>query len=948
MSAFSQPLRQPAPIVYSGLNVGTSQFDLPVPIFWGTRRLTTNAIWYGNFQKRPVHGKGKGGAPKSPQQYDYSAALILALCEGPIDGVQNVWSNGSTTTTTTLAVLVLILSLGTAVEGVWSYIATEDPTEAIAYRRTAFVAGSNVQLGQSATIPDNAFECNRTSTVSFGVGPAPTSTFIPWPTGLTPNNYPVYAGASFKLLTGAGSGETGTVQSVDASGITLAAALATVPAEGDAFALGFAWTYYQPYGGWINGAGSSGHVHSPCYDCLPSDIVTDFLTNVQYGLGFGAADIGPTAQYAAYCQAQGIFFSPLLNSAEKATAIIDRWAQLSNSWIYWSGTQLQFVPLADGELAGNGAAFTPDNDVAYALTLDDFIAEAGSDAGPVKVTRKDPADCYNRTILNITDRTVGYISNPYEWRDQTLCDTYGLRDNANVQADEICDPGVGRVVVQLLGKRAAYIRNTYSFRTSYRFILCLPGTVLTLTEPNIGLNAVRVRVTKVSEDAKGVLSFECEEFPGTTATYAAPITAPAVNVASTPSLYADPGSPNTPAVIEPSSAYTGGKAKLIVAASGGALWGGCDVYLSFDAVNYSQIGTIRNAARQGVLTAALAAYAGANPDTTDTLAVDCTQSLGAPNTAITQADAQALRSLALVAPQPSGSGPAVIPNTGELLAFGAVAATGTYAANLTYLERGQYGTAPGAHSVGDQFTVIDVLGVDGTTVSFDLPPEYVGKTLYLKLASFNVFDLATYDLSACTEYSYTPTGAGYGAGAGGAPGAPTGLAAAPTSYGNVGVGWTANRATDNVTSYSVYRASGSGAAFASASLVWTGVALAYADANVTAGAAYTYFVLATNAAGASAPSAGVSATATSGAVTSSGATGIGLTGAVDGTNTTFTLASALPTGAIPLLTVNGVDQASSSYSISGTTLTFVTAPPSGATLALSTVTLSVPNVAIIF
>ncbi len=378
----------------------------------------------------------------------------------------------------------------------------------------------------------------RTCTVSNPVGTSPPSTCLPW-AAAAPADYAAYVGASVAILNGSAVGRTSTVSAASASGLTLSPALGAVPTAGDAFGLGFAYSFFQVHGGWIN---PNNHVQSGCYDCLPSDIVTDFLTNVQYGLGFAATDIGDAGQYAAYCRAQGIFFSPLLNAREKATAIVDRWAKLSNAWIYWSGTQLQFVPLADAPIAGNGATFTPQNDVAYDLTLADFLAETGSDSGPVKVTRLDPADAHNRTVLNITDRTLGYISNPFEFKDQTLADTFGLRDNSNIQADDICDPAVARIVVQLIGKRAAYIRNAYSFKTSYRFILCLPGTVLTLTEPNIGLNRVRVRVTKVSEDEKGQLSFEAEEFPGTAATYIAPIAAAAVVTATTPDQFADPGS----------------------------------------------------------------------------------------------------------------------------------------------------------------------------------------------------------------------------------------------------------------------------------------------------------------------------------------------------------------------------------------------------------------------
>jgi hypothetical protein len=790
MAALSNSSKQPAPIRYSGINFGTSQFNLPVPIFWGQRRITYNVIGFDNFQHHSVGGKGKGGGAKTQQPYDYTAAVALGLCEGVIDSIARIWTNGSTTTTTTLSALNMTFYAGTLgqspVGGSYAYAQ-------LAYSLTAYVNSPKLDLGESATVPQNDFECVRAN--------------------------------------------------------------------------GFAYTPSAP--GWID---PNSHTQYTAIDCLMSDIIPDLLTNVQYGLGFAAGDIGSLTQYAAYQRAQGLLFSPLLNSSEKATSIIDRWAQISNAWIYWSGTQLQFVPLGDAALSANGATYTPVQDVAYALTLNDFLADKGGPA--VKVTRKDPADAYNRTILNITDRTVGYISNPFEYKDQTLVDQFGLRDNQNTQADEICDPAVARIAVQLIGKRAAYIRNTYEFKTSYRFILCLPGTILTLTEPNIGLAAVRVRVQKIQEDDKGQLQFTCEEFPGTVGTCVAPVATASVNTATTPDQLIAPGSVNTPAIVEPNSAFTGGTPKIIVAASGGANWGGCTVNLSFDGTNYSQVGVITNAATQGVLTASLAAYAGANPDTTDTLAIDCTESL-AVTAPVSNADAVALRTLSLIAAQPTLSGGAyVVPTNGELLAFGAVAATGTFTANLTYLERGQYGTAAASHASGAQFTLLNVGGTDGTSVAFDLPAQYVGATIYLKLASFNLFGLAQQDLSTCTEYQYTPTGAGYGTGSGGVPGAPTGLTVGTPTSSTVPLTWSANAAADNVTAYTLYRAAGTGASFGSATAIWTGLALAFADTTVAASTGYTYFLTATNAVGTSANTAGASATTAAGAASPSASTAV--------------------------------------------------------------------------
>lgn len=771
------------PIVYSGLNVSTSKMDTPIPIFWGMRRLTTNAIWYNDFQKHSQSKGGKGGGKGG--QYDYTAATITALCEGPIDLIQNIWSATSTTSTTTLSRLNKTLFTGTAVQAPWSFVVSKYPAQARAYAYTAYLGDPKEDLGNTASVPDNQYECQRL--LSF------------------PYSHTTSAG------------------------------------------------YIDP----------TTRAQSPGVDVLLSDCIDDWLTSSQYGMGFSSGDLGSLTQYATYNRAQGLFFSPVLDSQETATSVLDRWSQISNAWIFWSGTQLLFYPLADAAITGNGVTFTPDNDVAYNLTLDDFEAEEG--APPVKVNRLDPADAYNRTRINITDRILGYASNPLEYKNQTLLDQYGLRDNPAVDGKDICDRAVGLIVTQLVGKRAAYIRKTYAFKTNYRFIRCLPGTVLTLTEPNIGLNLERVRVRTINEDDNELLNFVCEEFPGSVATYGA-MDPGQSNVPTTPSTNVDPGNVNTPCIIEPDSAFTGGVAKLLISASGGANWGGAQIWLSFDGgANFTMVGEITATAAQGVLTAPLASHA--DPDTVNTLSVDLTQSL-TTLPVLSHGDADDLRSLSCVASQPAlAGGVYVMPTNYELVAPGTNTSTGTYTSDLTYLRRGQYGTAPGAHSSGDQFSVVDVAGTTGTTFAYDLPAQYIGQTIHIKLLSKNPFKGPAQDISTVNEYSYTPTGAGYGSGTGGVPASPTGLAAGNPSPQLVALGWNANAATDNVSSYLVYRATGLSQPFSSASLIGPAVAPAYNDTTAAPGGQYTYFIKAQNAVGISAASAGVNMTVSTASLT---------------------------------------------------------------------------------
>lgn len=586
------------------------------------------------------------------------------------------------------------------------------------------------------------------------------------------------------------------------------------------------------------------------YDILMSDWITDWLTNPQYGMGFASGDLSSMTQFRNQLLAYGIFHSPLLNSQEKGTQVLDRYAQSSYAWIYYDGLQIQFFPLGDTVVTGNATTFTPQNDVAYVLTPGDFKE-------PIKVTRKAPIDCYNRTLLDLVDRTLGYVSNPLEYRDDTLVDLYGLRDAPSIQGNDICDPLVGQIVVNLCGVRTANIRNTYQWKSSYRLILCLPGTILALNEPNIGLSNFLVRVTKISQDDKELIEIEAEEYPGTMGTL--PTTLPAVTTTSTgpPNATTPSGNVNTPMIAEPDSSFTGGVPRLYVAASGGANFGGCQVWISFDNLNYAMIDPINASAPQGVLTAALASHA--DPDLIDTLSVDMTESLTVLPPFTTGA-ADAYRTLSMICAQPTLSGGVyVVPTNGELLAPGTTATTGTYTANLTYLRRGLYGTAPASHSIGDQFTMIDVSLSQGTTVAYDLPPQYIGQPIYVKLAALNQFDRSAQDLSSLTAYSYTPTGLGYGTAAGGVPATPTGLAVASGVQSAV-VSWLANAAADNVLSYNVYRAPGTGASFGSASIVQNISALGWDDNTLAANTGSTYFLTAVNAAGESGHTSGVSVT----------------------------------------------------------------------------------------
>jgi len=202
-----------------------------------------------------------------------------------------------------------------------------------------------------------------------------------------------------------------------------------------------------------------------------------------------------------------------------------------------------------------------------------------------------------------------------------------------------------------------------------------------------------------------------------------------------------PGDSNPPIVFEPPEPLSGGDLEVWVIASGGALWGGCQLWVSSDGNTYAMAGTIYRGGRQGVLTAALASHA--DPDTANTLSVDLGQSEGQLLSG-TKADADDLVTLCYC--------------DGELLSFQTATLTAAYRYDLTYLRRGAYGTPIGAHSSGASFARFGPN--DPSLFRYRYPASFVGKTIYLKLPAFNIFGQALQGLAGLTPVTYTLTGGG--------------------------------------------------------------------------------------------------------------------------------------------------------------------------------------------
>ena len=730
---------------YTSLQIQTATSTLAIPIVWGRNKVAPNVIWFANFRAVPgSSGKGiggKGGAlggGAAGNSYSYAADLIMALCEGPINGTGFIWKDLGVYVPLELGIGIFN---GTTPQDVWPYLAALYPYNALAYQGTAIAWAAGYNLGDSASVGNHNFEI---------LGPL--------------------------------SGSSGVNDDAD-----------------------------------------------------PAQVINDFLTNAQYGVGFDPASIDGGSLFTnpdslqAYCRAMGYAFSPVLSSQEQASSILTRWLQIFSTAAVWSGGLLKFIPYGDtaissgdettystqlsvpvpipassgealpalvtvapsGQFVSDGGVvyafnngpltfiganipssageygmapegtyifgpadqgkpvvityttkaasnYTPDLTPLYNLTDADFINE-GDHKDPVQVERVDIFSLPTIQRVEVSSRSNQYSATPVEARDQAMIELFGPRVGSTIQAHEICDEFVmGPKIAQTILQRELYVRTKFTFKLSWEYCLLDPMDIVTLTDSNLGLSDYPARIIEIEEDDKGILSFTCEEL-------VSGVSNPALN----PSAAANGFQPNwgvpavpvnAPLIFEPPPGLTGGVAQVWIGASGingnsGTQWGGANVYISVDNVSYSQIAVLTAPIRQGVLTADLPAAAGW--DGVDTLSVNLAESNGSLS-GTSQSGAQAGATLSLI--------------DNELMAYEVATLTAGNSYGLTGLARALSGSVGMAHSSGAQF-----FRIDGAAVRYDLPANFVGHTLYFKFQSLNVFGGGAEDLSSVTVYSFTPT-----------------------------------------------------------------------------------------------------------------------------------------------------------------------------------------------
>ncbi len=504
---------------------------------------------------------------------------------------------------------------------------------------------------------------------------------------------------------------------------------------------------------------------APPPDCDPSFVVSDMLTNPNYGAGFPAQYLGDLSTFRAYCIASGLVISPAFTEQKAVGEWLKDLAEHLNSAFVWSSGALTLVPYGDQAITANGFTYSPPSAPLYSLGDDDFqrysrtssvgtvAPEQGTSVDPVQMRRMRPADQINALKVEYLDRANAYNPQVAEAKDDAAINLYGLRHGDIKQAHWFASAPAARLSVQLMLQRQA-VRNQYVFYLGPKYMLLDPMDIIAITDPGLGLANQWVRITEIEEEASSgagstaagaatggalpsagyALKVTCEEYLAGTG--AAPIYGQQANSGYAANYNADPGNVNVPIIFEPPDQLVQDPEVWIAVsgapASSGGNWGGADVWVSTDGSSYQFLARVLGPARMGTLTATLPA--GGDPDVSDTLAVDLTESGGNLLNA-SQLDADLNHTLCYV--------------DGELISYQTAFLTGTYRYNLTYLRRGAYGTPIGSHAAGAPFARLD-----SALLRYPYPVNLIGKPIYLKFLSFNVFGGGEQQIASLNPYTY--------------------------------------------------------------------------------------------------------------------------------------------------------------------------------------------------
>lgn len=447
-------------------------------------------------------------------------------------------------------------------------------------------------------------------------------------------------------------------------------------------------------------------------DVNPADYIVHVLQSVGADVVIDGID-----NFRAYCKAADILIStPPNQKSAKAQQVINDIAEITNSLVFWSTDRLKIVPLADKPIGD----WTPANQIQYDLTADDFIA--GSDGQLILYKRKDSSEAYNEATVEFINRANSYEKETVSFEVVADVQRNGLKPASKKTAHYLYTKARAQYYAEQLAMKRLYAKTQYTFRLDWAFCALEVGDLVTLTDKSCQLDHQIVVITSVNEAADGQLELTAEGKPA--GTYA-----PAkYNVHENERPFVDYNQ-EAPSVNDVAIFQTVGDVggnQIFVGVNAPSGWGGCSVWLSDNDQTYQRIGNISQQARMGRTKYGFAQNG-------NFCNVTINQGVLKSGTHI---DAERGNTLCWV--------------NGEALSYENVEVHPNNWYTLQGLVRGQYGTNAINHNADERF-----VRVDEALFRYPYRKEDIGKTIYLKFTSMNLFGSNEQGLDEVQSYQYT-------------------------------------------------------------------------------------------------------------------------------------------------------------------------------------------------
>lgn len=466
----------------------------------------------------------------------------------------------------------------------------------------------------------------------------------------------------------------------------------------------------------------------------PAYAVREIITNTRWGASAPVDPFPLAAGYGDYAVAMGFVLGLEMADQRPAADWVESVLVQTDAGAVWAADHLEIIPYGDQAVSGNGRTWTPNITPLYDLTDDDFM---DSDE-PVRCTRKADSETFNIQPVEFRNAANEFNKETTDGDDPASVSMHGAKKNDTViEAHGLLTAEAATRLAELKVRRQIRARNEYEFDLPWRFCRLLPMDIVTLTDAGLGMIRHPVRLTKVVESPELVMQCVAEDFPEGAGRAA--LIPRQENSGYNKDANVAPGNSATPVVFEPPIALAG-QPEVWIATAGGDMWGGANIWISLDNVTYRNIGRMPGRARMGVTTSPLPLVA--DPDSTSTLGVNLTIS-GSTLAGATAAERDAFATLSWVG--------------GELIAYQNAALTGANAYNLSSLRRGAYGSPVAAHAAAVPF-----VRLDDALFRYAYDPDQLGKTIYIKLQSYNLFGGGVQALEDISPSTYTIVGAPLG------------------------------------------------------------------------------------------------------------------------------------------------------------------------------------------